>query len=61
MIYKKALCCLLFGFCVVSDSSATERCRSMIENGGQCSEKPVPGRNYCEKHMKAELQVVKPH
>ena len=59
MIYKKVLCCLLFGFCVVSDLSATGaktagdvqcQCWAVTQSGARCKRRARPGARYCKQH-----------
>ena len=59
MIYKKVLYCLLFVFCVVSDSSATGaktagdvqcQCWAVTQSGARCKRRARPGARYCKQH-----------
>ena len=59
MIYKRVLCCLLFGFCIVSDSSATDakaagnaqcQCWAATQSGARCKRRARPGERYCKQH-----------
>ena len=69
MIYKKALCCLLFGFCIVSDLSATGvktagdvqcQCWAVTKSGARGKRRARPGVGYCKQHSAVVAPKIVP-